>query len=396
MNIGIFTDSYLPTPTGVAVSVETFRRGLEKKGHHVFIFAPEFPGFKDQNPRVYRFASFFYPSRPDAPICWPIIFKPYDRIAELDLDIIHTQHFFTLGMLGLKAGQKLKIPVVHTYHTYYEKYVEQYVPIFKGLARSYAIRKSRSYCNVCDQIIAPSPSIKKILVRYGIKAPIESIPTGVDVDAFQPMPPNELKSRYGIPAERKIILYVGRLGEEKNIRFLLQVFAKIYRRNPDTHLLLVGGGPREEEYQQIVDNSEFRHNVTFTGFLKKGETNRTFGACDIFVTASVTETQGITAVEAMAAGIPVVAADRMGTSDIVRDGEDGYLVPLNLDLFYDRMMYLLSRDKVRLHFGRAARHNAERFSTENCTKHLLAIYQRLVKEETPLIETKDLAKIYEE
>lgn len=397
MRIGIFTDSYLPTPTGVAVSVETFRKELERRGHEVYIFAPEFPGYKDHNPRVYRFVSFFYPSRPDAPICWPIPIPPYRKIADLNLDIIHTQHFFTMGSLGLKVGKKLQIPVVHTYHTYYEKYVATYAPMFlKNIAKSYALWKSRAYCNACDQIISPSPSMKKVLKSYNIKTSIEPIPTGIDIGAFRAMPPDELRGKYGIPADRKILLFVGRLGEEKNIKFLLQAFERIHKRRPDTHLLLIGGGPSEEEYHQIVERSEYRDNITFTGFLKKGETNRIFGACDIFITACATDTQGIVIVEAMAAGIPTVAIDELGPSDIIRDNEDGYLVPLNLSAFTDKILYLLEHDKIRMHFGQAARHNARRFSTENCTDHLLAIYQRLVKEETPAIETEGLAKIYEE
>jgi glycosyltransferase involved in cell wall biosynthesis len=378
LKIGIFTDSYLPTPTGIAVSVETFRKGLEHLGHDVYIFAPEFPRYVDHNPRVMRFPSFFTPARSDAPIALPILNKHWQEIEKIGLDIIHTQHFFTLGSFGLQAGKKLHIPVVHTYHTLYVEYTNTYAPFLRGFARWWLIRKSRIYANQCQTIIAPSPSMKKLIRQYGIVTPIEAIPTGIDPDAFTSMTPESLRHKFSIPADRHVLLFVGRLGDEKNIRFLLRAFKIIWQRREKTHLLFIGGGPQEEEYKKIVANQPFHDHITFAGFLPKGETNKIFGACDLFVFPSITDAQGIVVVEAFAAGIPVVAVNRLGPSDIVRDNEDGFLTPLNEQAFADKVIYLLENEKMRRHFGQAARNNALRFSSANSTRHLVEVYQRLI------------------
>lgn len=379
MKIGIFTDSYLPTPTGVAISVETFRKALTERGHQIFIFAPHFPHYKDKIKDVYRFPSFRWPARPEAPVTYPIPFKPWGLIESLELDIIHTQHFFTLGKLGLQAGRRLNIPVVHTYHTYYEQYAKAYAwPMFKNLVSWWLVMRSKKYSNKCDQIIVPSPSMERVILKYGIKTPIEPIPTPIHPQDFISMNPQLLKKRFHIPQDHKVLLHVGRLGDEKNIRWLLKTFQLILTKFKKVHLLLVGGGPDEETYRNIVKQANLTSRVTFTGFLSKGEVNKIFGACDVFVFASLTETQGIVVIEAMAAGTPVVAVDYMGPSDILRDGEDGYLVPLNQHIFTKKVIELLENDKFRHIIGGHARRNAERFSLPNVVTHLESIYQKLV------------------
>ena len=378
MKIGIFTDSYLPTPTGVAVSVETFRKGMEHLGHDVYIFAPEFPKYRDPIPRVHRYPSFITPMRPDAPVALPILNKHIGEIENIGLDIIHTQHFFTLGALGLQLGKKLRIPVVHTYHTLYVEYANSYVPWARGIARWWLIRKSRLYANQCQTIIAPSPSMKKLIRQYGIVTPIEAIPTGVKMDDFASMPPETMKHKYSIPTDRQVLLFVGRLGEEKNIKFLLRAFKTIWQKRENTHLMFIGGGPQEDDYKKIVERQPFADHVTFTGFLPKGETNKIFGACDVFVFPSITDAQGVVIAETMAAGTPAVAVNRLGPTDLIRDGEDGFLTPLNEHAFADKVMYLLENEKIRRHFGQAARKNVQRFSTENSTRHMLEVYERLV------------------
>ena len=362
----------------MAVSVETFRKGLEHLGNDVYIFAPDFPKYIDHTPRITRFPSFFTPTRPDAPVALPILNKHWREIEKIGLDIIHTQHFFTLGSFGLQVGKKLRIPVVHTYHTLYTEYANSYTSFLRGIARWWLIRQSRVYANQCQTIIAPSPSMKKLIRQYGIVTPIEAIPTGIDPHAFTSFPPDNMRHKFSIPAGHRILLFVGRLGEEKNIRFLLRAFKIIWQRKEKVHLLFIGGGPQEEEYKKIVANQPFYDHVTFAGFLPKGETNKIFGACDIFVFPSITDAQGIVVTEALAAGTPVVAVNRLGPSDTVRDNEDGFLTPLNEQTFADKVIYLLENEKIRRHFSQAARNNAARFSSENSTRHLLEVYHRLV------------------
>lgn len=378
MRIGIFTDSYIPNPTGVAVSAETIRQVLMEMGEEVFVFAPEFPGYKDKGENIYRFPSIFNPIRKDAPLTLPVLFPDYGFIKKLNLDIIHTQHFYVLGKLGLKAGKKFKIPVINTYHTFYPDYAAKYAPIFKGLARNLAIRSTKNYLNQCQGVIAPSPTIKRFLERLGIKTPIEVIPTGVDLDAYRSLPKNLVREKFNLPADALILIYVGRLGEEKNLLFLLKAFKKVAGEIPEAHLLLIGGGPEEKLYRDFVKKNGLGGKVVFAGFLPKKTVNQIYGASDVFVFSSLTDTQGLVIVEAMAAGLPVVAVNRLGPSDIVKDGQTGYLTNLNLEEFSDRIIYLLRNQNKRLYFGKAGRERAKFFSQENTTKHLLEFYERTI------------------
>lgn len=376
MKIGIFTDSYLPTPTGVAVSVETFRKSLEAAGHEVYIFAPRFKNHKDTNPHVTRYASIFLPVRKDAPIVWPILRPDYPAFKKLELDIVHTMHFFTIGTLGLKVAKRLKIPLVHTYHTLYAEYVKDYVPLIPGLARSYMITRSRNYCNQCNLVIAPSPSMGREVKSYGVTVPIKALPTGIDPDAFRSIAPNELRHKYKIRPEGKLILFVGRLGEEKNIKFLIDAFNKV-QEQIDSNLILVGSGPSIEDYKKQVNDLGLNEKVYFLGFLPKPETNQIFGACDTFAFASVTDTQGIVLVEAMAAGTPPVAINKLGPGDIITDGKDGLLTDLNLEHFVAKIVQLLEDDNLRKKLSEVAKKTAQEYAQPKIVEKLITLYENV-------------------
>ncbi len=380
MRIGIFTACYHPTLNGVVISIDTFREDLEKRGHEVFIFAPRTPGYEDKAPsKVFRYPSIRLPGQEYYPIALPI-FAPLQsaRIPKLGLDIIHTQHLFTMGNLGLKIGRRYGIPVVHTYHTLIAEYTH-YVHIFSGLAKRYIIGSSRKYCNSCNQVITPSSEMKKVLRSYGVTAPIQVIPTGVDLDDFKnPFSKKDLKSQWKIPDDKLILLYVSRIGKEKNLDFLLKAIKDIAKKRSDFHLLMVGGGPELENYRQKVKDWDMDSLITFIDMQPKEKTIRIFGACDIFVFPSVTETQGIVIAEAMAAGIPVVAVDKMGPSEIIQNGVDGFLTPLNISVFSDKIVKLLNNKQLRQQMGRFAQENVEKFSTTNSAIKMEEIYERTI------------------
>ena len=379
MRIGIFTQCYWPTQNGVVVSIETFRKELERRGHEFFIFAPGYRNFRDQNPaHVFRFPSM--PStQKEYPLALPFL-APLQtaHIRDLRLDIIHTQHPFSMGKLGLKVGRRLDIPVVYTYHTLITEYAH-YIPLFSGLAQKVAIDLSRSYCNATDQVVTPSSSMKELLRRYGVAVPIEVIPTGVTLADFgNPFHPERLRIKWQLPEDKKLLLYVSRIAKEKNLDFLFQAISRLSQRRQDFHLLMVGGGPELEHYRGFVRNSDLSCLVTFTGQQEKTETNRFFGAADIFVFPSITETQGIVITEAMAAGVPAVAINKMGPSDIIQDGVDGYLTPLKVEEFCERIEKLLDDEGLRKKMGTKAKQNAERFSTENMASAMEKLYERTI------------------
>lgn len=379
MRIGIFTECYHPTLNGVVVSIDTFKEELEKQGHKYFIFTSNTLGYKEKNPgQVFRYPSLPWPK--DYPLAFPSLAPSQTaQIQKLKLDIIHTQHMFALGMLGLKIGRQLDIPIVHTYHTLISEYAH-YVPLIpNSLVRRYIIKKTNSYCDSCDQIVTPSPSMKKILRSYGVKASIEAIPTGVKMENFShPFHKETLKAKWHIPEGKKILLYVSRIAREKNLDFLFEAIKLFAKKRNDFHLLMVGGGPELKYYKDKVEEWELSSRVTLTGQQDKEKANRFFGAADIFVFPSVTETQGIVITEAMAAGTPAVAVNVMGPSDIIQDGIDGYLVPLKVNEFSCRIEKLLDDEELRKKFGKKARENAEKFSARNCALKMEKLYEKTI------------------
>lgn len=379
MRIGIFTECYHPVLNGVVVSIDTFREELEKRGHEFFIFTTENPGFHDTDLNIIRYNAMlpFQAKGGKYPIAWPQIARlQASRIAKYDLDIIHSQHLLGLGILGLRAGKILKIPTILTYHTLLAEYTH-YIPFFTGLARKWLIAKSREICNEYDQIITPSPSMKKVLRSYGVTTPITSIPTGVDLDEFKnPYSKEEIRKKWRIPEHQKnILLYVSRIAREKNLNFFFEAIEILAAQRDDFHLLMVGGGPELEYYKKKISDWHLKPFVTFTGMQEKVITNRFFGAADIFTFPSITETQGIVITEAMAAGIPAVAINKMGPSDIIQNDIDGFLVPLNKKEFAAKIEYLLDNKEQRLKMGKAGQKNAEKFSVKATCDEMEKLYE---------------------
>lgn len=380
MRVGIFTECYHPVLNGVVVSIDTFRQALEKQGIEYYIFTTDCPGYTEKEPRVFRYPCMldFPPKGGRYPISWPrIARREAKKIAGLRLDLIHSQHLLGLGHLGLRIGRVLNLPTILTYHTLLAEYTH-YVPLFSGLVRQYLINQSRIICNQYDQIVTPSPSMKKVLRVYKVKAPIESIPTGVPIDDFQdPLSRQEIESRWHIPQGTKLLLYVSRIAREKNVDFLLKTIRQLMQKRNDFHFLLIGGGPELAEFRKMVESWNLQDRIVFTDMLPKKETNRYYGAADIFVFSSVTETQGIVVTEAMAAGVPAVAVNKMGPSDIIEDEVDGFLVPLKSAEFAAKIERLLDDDNLRKKMGQQARQNAEEYSVAACGQKMKTLYTRL-------------------
>lgn len=386
MKIGIFSECYLPTLNGVVISIETFRTELEKRGHEVFIFAPETKGFIDKDKKhIFRYPSFTWPGQKTYPLGLPFLATDItNKIKNLKLDIIHAQHLFTMGRLGMRVARNLDIPFVYTYHTLIAEYTH-YVPFFSDISKKVIINMSRNFCNKCDQVITPSPSMAKILKKYGVTKQIEPIPTGIYIDKLKDhFPVSVIRAKWDIPENRKILLYLSRIAKEKNIDFLLKSFKMLLNKRrkkhnlPDIHLLMVGGGPELAFYQELVKKMDIENYVTFTGMIKNDLAVRYYGAADVFVFPSITETQGIVVSEAMAAGTPVVAVNKMGPSDLVIDGEDGYLTDLNISEFAGKIEKLLDNEVLYKKMAKNARSDAKEFSSEACADKLEKLYNETI------------------
>lgn len=376
MKIGIFTDSYLPYTSGVVRSIQTFKEELTRLGHDVFIFAPSYRNCNNES-RVFRFASIPSLTNKEFSLAVPFSLRLKPIIQGLQLDLIHVHSPFLLGRLGAKYARKEGIPLVFTYHTLYEEYVH-YVPFARSLTKELAQKISRDFCNQCDLVIVPTAIIAEYLHKIGVKANIRKVPTGINVAQFQNGDKAWLRQRFNIGVGEKILLFVGRLGQEKNIGLLLESFKLVNSEINQTTLVLVGGGPEEEELKSQADRLGIGERVIFTGTLPPEEVTNCYAGSDLFVFSSVSETQGIVITEAKAAGLPVVAVGAYGVSEMVEHGVDGYLTepdPLQLS---EHICHVLKLDSLREQMSSRARSNATKLSSANCTAQLVKCYKDLL------------------
>jgi 1,2-diacylglycerol 3-alpha-glucosyltransferase len=383
MNIAIYTESYKPYLSGVTVSVDTFAQSLVQLGHRVYIFAPEYPGYQDKNsnPYIFRFRSIGSGIYKGFHVAWPFSFRYKHYIETAKLDIIHSNSPYHLGWKAYFTARKLKIPFVYTFHTLFTEYLH-FIPLVpEWLSAPIVISLIRMFCNkLCDHVVVPTAKTKQILQeKYKVTAPIEVIPTGVlaaDVDKASPA---GIRERYGIQPDTVVLLYVGRFSKEKNIYFLLQMFQQLLKKEPtrDIRLMLIARGPLEHEVKEYVRRNALLDKVIFTGEVTREHIYAHYKAADLFVCASKTETQGLVLSEAKACGLPGVAIDAAGVSEMITQGVDGYLVPENEEIFAQHVLELVYNSEQRRKFAAAARKIAEeKFLDEAVAKKLLMVYEK--------------------
>ncbi|MCG0278629.1 MAG: glycosyltransferase family 4 protein [Thermanaeromonas sp.] len=376
MHIAIFSDSYRPYRSGVVRSIETFARELRKKGHKVYIFAPSY-GQKEKEEDVFRFPSFRAPNFKEFAVAIPWAPGLKDTLKRLEVELVHVHSPFLLGQLGARAALKLGLPLVCTYHTLYEQYIH-YFPLAPAWASSWVRRYTIWFCNHCHLVIAPSPEIASFLQNSGIRTRVEVLPTGVDISSYERADPTWLRSYTGLGEKDIILLYVGRLGKEKNLEFLLRSFALIRASLSQSHLVLVGSGPWEKRLRAEVEKLGIEEAVHFLGAFPFEEMPNIYRGADLFVFSSMTETQGLVIAEAKAAGLPVVAVSAYGVKAMVQDGVDGFLVPPDEKLFAKAVKDIISNEEIRQIMSVRARENVRQFSSASMAQRLATFYEELI------------------
>lgn len=373
MRIAIFSESYAPVVNGVSVSISTLRREMELRGHKVFVYAPRYPGYSDPVDGVFRFPSRVTGAAPDYPLPIPYAPELRRRFLELDIDIVHTQTPFLLGMTGIKWARAAGIPVVTTNHTLYPEYAHYIKFMPNRITRAATVWHMKRYYSSCQGIVAPSGVVMKILRGYGIETPIEVIQTGIDVP-----PPRrsreETRAAYGIPPDVPLLVYVGRVALEKNLGMLLDAFSEVRRRFPDVRLMIVGGGPILDRFKADVEARGLVGSVILTGMLPQEDVWDINRAADLFVFPSVTETQGLAICEALSAGRPCVVVNAGGAPEVLDDGVDGCLVPNDRDAFASAVCELLSDHDKRRQMSQSALELSKRFSCAGMAERFAQFY----------------------
>ncbi len=346
MNIGLFTDTYFPQVSGVATSIQTLRRQLEANGHKVYIFTSTDPKVKKGTlePNVYRFASLPFVGFKDRRITYRGAIQAVQLAKKLELDLVHTQTEFSLGVIGKFVARQLKIPVVHTFHTNYEDYLH-YIANGKIIRPGSVAVIARNFMAGMTGIISPSRQTYDTLTKYKVKAPIEIIPTGVNVlKGANEDTSAKLRGELGLAPDTPVVLSLGRVAFEKNLDDALSVFAEALETVPEAKFVIVGGGPAMEALQEHVSALEITDHVIFTGEVNHNDVYGYYKMGDVFVSASVSETQGLTFIEAMTADTPVVAIHSPYLDTIVTDKNIGQLVDDSFQLLEPMVSYLQAKE----------------------------------------------------
>ncbi|AGU76296.1 Alpha-monoglucosyldiacylglycerol synthase [Streptococcus intermedius] len=337
MRIGLFTDTYFPQVSGVATSIRTLKTELEKLGHTVFIFTTT---DKDVNRyedwQIIRIPSVPFFAFKDRRIAYRGFSTALEIARQYQLDIIHTQTEFSLGLLGVWIAKELRIPVVHTYHTQYEDYV-------RYIAKGMVIRPSmvkyivRGFMSDLDGVICPSEIVYDLLMKYKVKVEKRVIPTGIELAKFErPELTKEnvadLREKLGISNQETMLLSLSRVSYEKNIQAILAALPKVLEENPNVKLVVAGDGPYLSDLKAQAKRLNITDMVIFTGMIAPSETALYYKAADFFISASTSETQGLTYLESLASGTPIIAHGNPYLDNVINDKMFGTLYYEERDL----------------------------------------------------------------
>lgn len=380
MNIIMLTNTFSPHVGGVANSVARFTAELRRNGHRVLVVAPEFEGAPPDGDDVVRVHALQQFNGSDFAVPVPLTLKVAAALKSFRPEIVHSHHPFLLGDTALRVAASREIPAVFTHHTIYEKYTH-YVPGDSPRLKRFVIDLATGYCNLCDAVIAPSGSVADLLASRGVAAPITVIPTGVDLRDFEGADGAAFRRAAGIPERAFLVGHVGRLAPEKNMAFLAGAVGGFLKSRPGARFLLVGAGPSLEDVAEVFLRHGLSDRLHCAGVLKGEELAAAYRSMDVFAFASLTETQGMVLTEAMAAGVPVVAIDAPGACEVVRDGENGRLVPgVDEEAFREALRWVAGRTSAeRRRMEDAAAATAREFSIERSTEKLIAVYEDLLE-----------------
>jgi 1,2-diacylglycerol 3-alpha-glucosyltransferase len=379
MRIGMMADGYKPHVSGITNVIDLSKRFLEKAGHEVFVFTFGGDDYQDDEPNIIRTHGL---PLIDTGYYISVRYSSAAQKLLLTMDIVHVHHPFTSGRLALRYCKPNGIPLVFTNHTRYDLYAHAYLPMVpEALGDAFLRSYMPSFCNACDLVIAPSPGLREVLFNLGVIANIVVVPNGIDIKPFQSPSETIARQKIGFKDTDVILTYMGRLGPEKNLPFLLRAFAGIAKTYENVGLLVIGDGPERENLEDRTRIMGIADRVRFTGMIPYSNLPSYMAVADAFVTASVTEVHPLSVIEAQATGLPVVGIQSTGIEDIVKDGITGYLAPEeDLAIFTAKLSRMIIDTENRERMSREAWQAASVYSIENTTQIMIENYQHLVED----------------
>jgi len=390
MRIGIFTETYTPYISGLVTSEVMLKKALERKGHEVYVVTINLRSFKydyDEKERILRIPGIpigIYDAR--LTTIYPI--QAVNKIKSWNLDVIHSQTEFAMGTFSRLIAKQYNIPLVHTYHTLYEDYMHYITKgYFKKSSKKLAEYLTKFYCDttITTELIVPTNKIYKLFKeKYKFERNIHIIPTGIEVERFyeENIDAKEvqlLKKTLQFEKKDFIVLFIGRLAEEKNVEFLINAQKKLTAKHPNIKLLIVGDGPDIEKYKDLAKKLKIEKNVIFTGKVAWDEIPYYYHCANVFATASRTETQGLTIIEAMASGVVPVCLNDEAFVSMVTDTLNGLFFDTEED-YLKQILYLYDNKEAHKRLNKQARIQAEHYGSAHYAESVLEVYNRAILE----------------
>ncbi|OWU83795.1 hypothetical protein ATO6_15275 [Oceanicola sp. 22II-s10i] len=379
MRIAMFSNTFLPFTGGVPVSVDRLKRGLEAQGHEVLLVCPAYD-LAENEPGVLRVPTIFR-SGAMIRLANPLHLRTWRTVRDFAPDVVHLHHPFWLGSLGLRMARALKVPTVFTYHTRLEHFAHM-VPlpgaVFRNVVAHWIISR---FANRCDRVIVPTPVTRDYIRLIGVDVPVDVQPTGVEMELYCDQPPSRLDDlrRTLNPDGRLLLITVARLSPEKNVAFILLGMARLKVDGaPRFRLLVLGDGEERGALEAMIEDLGLQDSVHMLGDVSADDVPAHLAISDIFVFASAAETQGMVVLEAMAAGLPVVAVNSSGIDAFVETRQTGYATPENLAIWTDSLHGLMVARAERKSMGAAAREAAAKYSIEAFSERVASIYQAAI------------------
>lgn len=380
MKVLITTDTFSPAISGVVTSTLNLYTELVKMGHEVRILTLSHNNCSSRANDVYYIKSFGVNVYPDVRGTVSFRDKFLKEIIEWSPDIIHSQCEFFTFVFAKRISKKLNIPIVHTYHTMYEHYTK-YVIRNNAVGNKLVSAFSKGILKNVETVIAPTEKVRESLMGYGIDKEIEVIPTGINLDKFKIRTTREeklkLKKSLGIDPDNRIILTVGRLGIEKNIDEILQNLPKLLEKHKNLSMLVVGDGPHRKQLELTAEELGIRGNVVFTGMVAPETIASYYQIADIFVSASESETQGLTYIEALANGVPEICRNDKCLEGVLISGFNGYTYDRSQD-FIEDMNRLLENYSLRAQMSANAEASAQRYGSQAFVRSVESLYKNII------------------
>jgi len=403
MRIGIFTETYTPYISGLVTSEVMLKNALEKEGHEVYVVTANLESFKyeyNEEEHVLKIPGLptgIYDSRLTS--IYPI--QAVNKIRKWNLDVIHSQTEFAIGTFARLFAKQFNIPLVHTYHTMYEDYIHYITKgYFQKSSKKLVEYFTKFYCDTtATELIVPTNKTYKLFKeKYHFEKNIHIIPTGIEVERFY----EENISKKELAALRKklsltkkdfVILFVGRLAEEKNVEFLLMAHKLLSEEHKNIKLLIVGDGPDKERYEELTKNIDIVDNVIFTGKASWDDMPYYYHVSDIFATASKTETQGLTIIEAMASNVVPVCMKDEAFESMITENLNGLFFETEEE-YVRHILNLYENKDDLLKIDKQARIQAEHYSSKNYAIRVLEVYNRAIKEKQDANRFGIISKLY--